>query len=369
MRIKSAHIENFKGIKDLHIDLEDYSGQGRDLTCLIGDNGSGKTSVLQAIALTLSLATMRILKTSQFHWNGFLPERMSSLGPTRIELTIDFSKSEIEETRGLHKKWFDSLPAIEQNDNSSVEPSDLEEVTLTYQQNQLTSSNGKAGLLQFYGKHFLRSLIQTAPELRAVLKHLGDIYWFDQYRNLGSVRIESKDNQESADTLTWNAGVENLREQLLVWSTHKLTTQIATQMKGGPRIFIDELAQSFERVFPGRKVFGSVAKHLNSPRSIEDFYFLFEYEGRRYDLAEMSSGEQAIFPILCEFVRLDIGNSIVLIDELELHLHAAEQQRLLNALPSLGTNNQFIITTHSQHVADAIPNDHEVRLEGGVLCL
>ena len=83
----------------------------------------------------------------------------------------------------------------------------------------------------------------------------------------------------------------------------------------------------------------------------------------------MSSGEQAIFPLIYEFVRLDIGNSIVLVDELELHLHATEQQRLLNSLPSLGPKNQFIITTHSQHVADAIPNEYEVRLEGGVLCL
>ena len=241
MRIKSVHIENFKGIKDLHIDLEDYTGLGRDLTCLIGDNGSGKTSVLQAIALTLSLATTRISSASQFNWNGFLPERVSSLGSTKIEVAVDFSSDEVRDTRDLHRMWYDSLPAIEQDQYRSSEPSDLSEVVLTYQPNHLTSSNGNAGLFQFYGKHFLRSLIKSEPKLRAVLKHLGDIYWFDQYRNLGSVRIESKDGQAVDDMLTWHAGVENLREQLLVWSTHKLTTQIATQMKGGARIYIDEL--------------------------------------------------------------------------------------------------------------------------------
>jgi predicted ATP-binding protein involved in virulence len=36
--------------------------------------------------------------------------------------------------------------------------------------------------------------------------------------------------------------------------------------------------------------------------------------------------------------------SVILIDEIELHLHPPMQQTLLRALPKLGKNNQFIIT-------------------------
>lgn len=125
----------------------------------------------------------------------------------------------------------------------------------------------------------------------------------------------------------------------------------------------------FQKVFPNRQFVGTAPKQADSEQGLKDFYFLLQSDGRVYDLAEMSSGEQAIFPLLYEFVRLDVGNSIVLIDELELHLHPPEQQRLLNALPALGPNNQFIITTHSQFLTDVIPNDHEVRMEGGVRCL
>lgn len=99
------------------------------------------------------------------------------------------------------------------------------------------------------------------------------------------------------------------------------------------------------------------------------FYFLLERAGRVFDIAEMSSGEQAIFPLICEFVRLNIRKSVVLIDELELHLHPPEQQGLLAALPKMGPDCQFLITTHSAYVEGAIPNEQETRLLGGRLCL
>jgi predicted ATPase len=44
----------------------------------------------------------------------------------------------------------------------------------------------------------------------------------------------------------------------------------------------------------------------------------------------MSSGEQGVFPLLYYFVLLDIRRSVVLIDELELHLHPPGQQALLS---------------------------------------
>ena len=83
----------------------------------------------------------------------------------------------------------------------------------------------------------------------------------------------------------------------------------------------------------------------------------------------MSSGEQAIFPLIYDFVRLNVRKSVVLLDELELHLHPPEQQALLAALPKLGPDCQFIITTHSSFVEGSIPNEQETRLREGRLCL
>jgi len=82
----------------------------------------------------------------------------------------------------------------------------------------------------------------------------------------------------------------------------------------------------------------------------------------------MSSGEQAVFPILYDFVRQEVARSIVLIDELELHLHPPEQQALLAALRRLGPDCQFIVTSHSPYLESVTPPEEEVRLKGGLRC-
>ena len=76
----------------------------------------------------------------------------------------------------------------------------------------------------------------------------------------------------------------------------------------------------------------------------------------------MSAGERSIFPILMDFARWNINNSIIIIDEVELHLHPPLQQALIKALPKLGKNNQFIITSHSNSVAALFDENQIIRL-------
>ena len=56
MRIRSLHLENYRGFRDTTLDLN------RPLTVLVGVNGSGKSSVLTAIATVCSL----VLRQSAF---------------------------------------------------------------------------------------------------------------------------------------------------------------------------------------------------------------------------------------------------------------------------------------------------------------
>jgi predicted ATP-binding protein involved in virulence len=90
---------------------------------------------------------------------------------------------------------------------------------------------------------------------------------------------------------------------------------------------------------------------------------------RTYDIEEMSAGEQAVFPMLFEFVRQRIRNSIVLIDEIDLNLHPPLAQALLANLPRLGPQCQFIFTTHSSAISEIVSPHEILRLEGGLPCL
>lgn len=365
MKIARAQITNFKSVRELLLDFRSR-GQPRNLTCLVGDNGAGKTTILQAIALVLSLATRRTRVADELDWHGFMPERIGSHGRTRIEVEIELNETEVKVTRDLFRLWYDSLSADWREARRIVEPSAHRTVTLVYEQNRLWSPQGFEAVNQFLGRYYIKALSKSDPELRSHFADLGDVFWFDQHRNLGSssaTRYSSENGREQVRE-SWQAGVEQLRSYLLGWWGYHTSTN-----KFGGKDYIPELERRFQAVFPNRRFVGLAPRENGRSLGADDFYFLLEADGNIYDLAEMSSGEQAVFPLVYEFVRLDIANSIVLIDELELHLHPPEQQRLLSALPRLGPDCQFIVTTHSPFLTDAIPNEHEIRLEDGSRCL
>jgi predicted ATP-binding protein involved in virulence len=83
----------------------------------------------------------------------------------------------------------------------------------------------------------------------------------------------------------------------------------------------------------------------------------------------MSAGEQAVFPMLYEFVRQQIRSSVVLVDEIDLNLHPPLAQSLLSALPVLGPRCQFLLTTHSESISTTFSPHQIHRLRGGRLCL
>ncbi len=64
-----------------------------------------------------------------------------------------------------------------------------------------------------------------------------------------------------------------------------------------------------------------------------------------------------ILLLLLNFATKHIHSSIVMIDELELHLHPLWQDRLYQSLDKLGLENQIIFTTHSSHLRNSIGRD------------
>ncbi len=369
MKLRHIHIENFKGLKRLDIPLtSEAGGDPRRLTCLIGDNGSGKTTALQAIALTLSLATRRTRHPSDFHWHGFLPERVGSQGPTKVELSVDLHEEEIRLTHDLFREWYEAQSSDWKQTHRVVEPSDHRNVTLIYENGRLFSPQGFAALNQFLGRYYAKWLAKTTPARKELFTQLGDIFWFDQFRNLGTVFAdrESEGGDRSEKVAGWGAGVEQLREYLVGWWAYYTSPP---SIKGWGKDYIKELEKKFATLFPGTQFQGTRPREGVAAPSAKDFYFLLERDERLYDLAEMSSGEQAVFSMLYDFVRLNISRSVVLIDELELHLHPPAQQALYASLPKLGTDCQFVITTHSEFLTGIIPEEQEVRIEGGHRCL
>jgi energy-coupling factor transporter ATP-binding protein EcfA2 len=350
MQITQLHIENFKGIDRLDISfLEEGTDRPRPLTMLLGDNGSGKTTVLQAIALVLSMATRKTEDPSRFDWPGFMAERVSSRGHTRVVLAVRFERDELDAIAQVFSTWRDRnrrrTPSLYQALNRP-------EHHLVYENGRIDGYEHREVLSLLEGRNLIRDLLRTQPQWRSFYERVGDVFWFDQNRSLMSLGREGQ------------KGVGQLREFLVGWWGFH-TSQRRTEASD----YLGRLEKRFAEIFPGTSFVGIEPRSVDAAPSAADFYFLLKRGERVYDLAEMSSGEQAIFPLLYEFVRQDIARSVVLIDELELHLHPPQQQALLNALRRIGPDCQFIVTSHSPYLETIVPDDAEVRLPGGQRCL
>lgn len=387
MKLEYAHITNFKGVKEVRLDFQPPpEKEPVSLHAIIGDNGSGKTTILQAIAVTLGLATRRVSGVDRFSWYGFVPQRLSTMGKTRVELQVLLDNEEITVTKELFTEW---RKHFERDGARLVEPGQSQRLTLVLENGRVICKEGMEGLAQFYGRFYVKQLAKRQPDLKEMFSKVGDVFWYDQYRNLGkALATPGNDQSEEFDRgeplevtvngaipseirrsepesrESWLVGVEQLRRFLQDWWTYHVSNFRTTG-----RDFIPELEHLFERVFPGTKFRGPQPVDTTGAETTPRFYFLLERGGRVFDIAEMSSGEQALFPLICDFVRLNVRKSVVLLDELELHLHPPEQQALLAALPKMGPDCQFIITTHSQFVEGSIPNEQETRLKDGRLCL
>jgi predicted ATP-binding protein involved in virulence len=96
-------------------------------------------------------------------------------------------------------------------------------------------------------------------------------------------------------------------------------------------------------------------------------------KGHELTINQLSNGERCLLAMVGDLAqRLAIanprlknpleGSGIVLIDEIELHLHPQMQQEIIPRLSQTFPNCQFMMTTHSPLVVSHIPSQ-------GVYCL
>jgi predicted ATPase len=366
MKVESVSIQGFKVFDDLTVSFKHKTLQEVSSRFLVlGDNGTGKTTLLQAIALPLAIATHQIRSVAEFDWIGFVPGRYARWGQPRIELIVSFADEEIRATREVARRWYEAQSPDFKASHPYVERGDSETVHLT-----LDGGNCHAGsmaeFLQFQGRYNAMALLRTDPAARDYFDQLPGLFWFDQYRNLGTG--PQPENGDGAVTnrgrTSYETGIGRLRRYLSGWALAQQSRSIPYRTN-----YLMELENLFRRVFQDRSFAGvEPMPGVDSPTP-EDFYFLLNDGHRYYDIVEMSAGEQAVFPILYEFVRQQIAYSVVLIDEIDLNLHPPAAQTLVTQLTKIGPTCQFIFTTHAEAVSNIIGEDETFRLPGGALCL
>jgi predicted ATPase len=316
---------------------------------ILGDNGTGKTTVLQAVALCLSLACKVTKDIDNFNWMGWISGRYARWGYPIIKLEVHFSQEEIEATIEVAKRY---LSFSEQN---VIFPGMSETIELELKGPRFTNSPQE--LSQFAGRFYAAALVARGDnEARQFFPSLPGVFWFNQFRNL----IHFQDAVLEPGTAIFD--IADLRNFLNKWWLGRLE-------RNAPVDYLQELENLYTKMFPNRQFSAPEAMTNTGSPTPSDYYFMLSDGNRTYDIEEMSSGEQAIFPILYEFVRQQIKQSVVLIDEIDLNLHPPLAQRLLALLPKMGHNCQFLYTTHSEVISQVMSPEEIYRLPGGMLCL
>ena len=357
MKLERVEIENYRAIERLDLPLDP------SLTVLHGANGDGKTSVLSAIAAGLGSIPMLLPGVAGI---GFRKTDQRGARPIYIEMTAidgttwDLRKSPESKkarTHRLRKPDPMDLFTLDQRKSpaSKKARSHIRELRDRIQAIVGADRDGKdpeyLPIIVFYDTD--RSVFD-APQRRRGFKDFKTE--FPRYAALDGA-LSPKTNFR--DFFKWFYALENeeLREQK-------------------ERRDFDFRLKELEAV---RRAISALVSGISDPRvKIRPLRFVVTMKSesgkvRELALDQLSGGYRIMLALAADLARrmaqgnphLDdplLSEAVVLIDEVDLHLHPKWQQRVLTDLTRTFPNAQFIVSTHSPQVLTTVMPHRIVRL-------
>lgn len=305
--------------------IEDTSDKPFKHIVLTGRNGSGKSTILNAIDVVIDF-----LHLPPIHVN-----HIGSIITKRIDQYKEIVKANINTNNNIDKFKY----AIEY----------AEKVNLTFNNVKSTSSSIGRNL---FGKEnqiyiFTYFKARRALDLDAVT----------------SVVKESQLEKEILDPLNKKDFSNQFKQYLVNRKIFEAFDKLKEKEDklSQNKVFFNRLTDTFRKIFDD--------KNLELVFVEDDFDFLIKLSnGQRVSLDQLSHGFSAFLNILSslllntEFIRKkqkDFSynpSGIVLIDEPETHLHLEMQYEVMPLLTNLFPNIQFIVATHSPAVMSSMEN-------------
>ncbi|MDD4856141.1 MAG: AAA family ATPase [Sulfuricurvum sp.] len=337
MKIQDVTIQNFRGIsaKPFTVSLDPQ------LTVFIGSNGIGKSTVLDALSIVLS----RVINQIKFRKNtgiafkdtdipsGRFDETLIAISPVDGNLwSVRKDKATSKNFISYDKEYIDTITtSIFETENLCSIP-----LFVYYRTNRSVLDIP----LKIRKKHDF-SLLEAYDEALvggANFRHFFE--WFrnredsenENYRFLNQVGIERPNIEFKDKQLTAvRTAIENIMGDFSDLSVKRKPSLRMVIKKRGKELRVDHLSD-------GEKCMLAMIGDL----------------ARRLAIAN---------PTMNEPLK---GEGIVLIDEIELHLHPAWQRMILGKLCEVFQNCQFIISTHSPQTVGEVSQKHIRILEKNV---
>lgn len=352
MHITRLIIEELRAIDRLELDLRNDMGDPRRRTILLGVNGAGKTSVLDA--LVHSFGTLaekahlgaRMLSASDVR-NVDLPSRKikAALRCANIGLDVVLSDDELREIklRPTAENRAGTLNFVvgEPLDLFSTDTIDAGDAAFEFYDHKEVERGALVGrVVNAVREATFRDTASHA------IKHLHPAAIF-----LPADRgiLEYRDDLTLKEILGFESCSESLsrnRTRFAPLAARLALAHNAPQSEDGRAI-----ARMWKIL---AKYFGELPKPVGAEKAELRFR---NKRGAVVPLTALSDGERAILLIFAELALRAPGPCIILIDELEQHLHPRWQREILAALLAMAPLAQFVITTQSPFLAACAPDD------------
>ena len=322
--ISEIDIEKLHHLSDMKIKL---NPEKRQHLLLTGRNGSGKTSLLLEIQKFLKAINdghLISLLEKYPEWKNRAKERMNAA-------SNETKKFEEEKAYRQYVEWIE-----EYQNGVQVKLNDYDGLERTYTKGEFItayfSAERKAKFLQPHGVEEIK---------------LSNAYRIDN--DAGSVLLKYIVHLRSQQAFARNEGDDATAEKIQNWFD---------RFESALRILLDETSIHLEYDY-------------------KKYDFKIHQNGREsFSFNELSDGYSSVIYIVSDLIlRMDKNwlfddkisqydyQGIVLIDELETHLHIELQKKILPFLTEFFPGLQFIVTTHSPYILNSISNAKAYDLE------
>jgi predicted ATP-binding protein involved in virulence len=337
MKLDKISLANFKGFEQLDLDFES------DVTVLAGINGIGKSSVLYAIAIVLSKA-LPLFTASSSKPRSFEIDDIYSKGdvlkpPTDFlvvtQLLIGSQLLDLGVEKDIASEFFDSSDRfiLLRRNNEQPQPQDLKQAL----QSRTLTGDLEAGVRETNAA--LANLKNATNQPIAV--------YFSPKRQLPGRPRSLPEQKPFKIAQAYSFALDDREIEL-----REFLDWFRTQEKlGSSQRILDSLRSVVTEFIPA---FTNLRLQEHPVLA-----FVVEKDGKPFKLHQLSDGERGLLAIVFDLTRrlaianpessnpISEGIALVMIDEIELHLHPTWQRQILRRLTSTFKNCQFIVTTHS----------------------
>ena len=318
MNIKNITIENFRGVRNFSY------GCSASLNVFAGVNGAGKSTVLCAVDILLGWLISRLRNAKGRGYNLTDADITGGCDYCLLKIVVSYRGQDVSWQLYKQKSTVRTKPANK---------SSLEQLTMLangiISDNEANADMACLPLFAFYG---VTRIVDSTP-IRIRKRHA--MAMIDTYDS----KNEGQANYRSL--FAWFRELEDI-ENANYRETGVLTENV--QLKAVRKAIVDTVP-GFEEL-----------KVKRSPRG-----FVIKKNGQEFRFDQLSDGEKAYIAIVADIAR-KLGmthpslqdplqaTGIVMIDEVDLHLHPSWQWEVVPQLAKTFPQVQFFMTTHSPYV-------------------